>query len=306
VKVLITGATGFIGRALVERLLGDGRRVTAWVRSTDRARALLGAGVDLLAAGDGDPALRQAVRGADAVINLAGEPIFGRRWSAERQVALVESRLFVTAALLNAMEDEPPRPAVLVSVSAVGYYGDRGDVLLDETVPAGQGFLARLCADWERTAGRAGRLGVRVVTPRIGLVLGPGDGLLGRLLPQFRAGLGGTLGRGRQFMSWIHLDDLVRLLCLAIVDGRYQGPINAVAPEPVTNREFTRALAGAVGRPAFLSVPAMALELALGESARALLSSQRVDNAALRRLGFEYRHPDLAGALAACLRAGGQ
>ncbi len=300
-KVLVTGATGFIGRALVARLLHDGRRVTVWVRGADRARAILGPGADVLAAADGEQALRRAVRGADAVVNLAGEPIFGARWSAERRGALVESRLFVTAALVDALEDEPPRPAVLVSASAVGYYGDRGSEDLDEGTPPGQGFLARLCADWEGAAGRAGRLGVRVVTPRFGLVLGPGGGLLGRLLPVFRAGLGGTLGRGDQFMPWIHIEDLVGLLCLAVVDGRYRGPINAVAPEPATNRDFTRALASAVGRRALLPVPALALELALGESARALLASQRVDNAALRRLGFEYRHPDLAGALAACV-----
>ena len=300
-KTLVTGATGFIGRALVARLLQEERQVTAWVRSVDRARTLLGPGVVLVPAADGEKALRAAVRGADVVVNLAGEPIFGERWSDERRTELVESRLFLTAALVDAMEDEPRRPDVLISASAVGYYGDRAEHALSEQSPAGGDFLARLTADWEGAARRAEKIGVRVVTPRIGLVLGPEGGFLGRLLPIFRKGLGGTLGRGQQFMSWIHLDDLTRLICLAMVDSRFSGPVNAVAPEPVTNEQLTRALAAAVGRRAFLPVPSLALKLAFGAASSALLASQRVLNDRLQELGFDYKHPELEDALAACV-----
>ncbi len=298
-KILVTGATGFVGRALVARLLQEGRVVSAWVRSVDRARTLLGPGLELLPAEGGQNALRAAVRGADAVINLAGEPIFARRWSEERRTELVESRVFLTAGLVDAMEDEPRRPSVMVSASAVGYYGDRGEERLGEKSGPGSDFLARLCADWENAALRAKKLGVRVVTPRFGLVLGPGGGILSRLVPLFRKGLGGRLGSGEQFASWIQLEDLLRLLCLATVDDRFEGAINAVAPGPVTNSELTRAVARAVDRPAFMPLPAMALRLALGEAAQALLASQRVMPDELERLGFEHRFGDLDAALSA-------
>jgi uncharacterized protein len=298
-KILVTGATGFVGRALVARLLQEGRVVSAWVRSVDRARTLLGPGLELLPAEGGQNALRAAVRGADAVINLAGEPIFARRWSEERRTELVESRVFLTAGLVDAMEDEPRRPSVMVSASAVGYYGDRGEERLGEKSGPGSDFLARLCADWENAALRAKKLGVRVVTPRFGLVLGPGGGILSRLVPLFRKGLGGRLGSGEQFAAWIQLEDLLRLICLATVDDRFEGAINAVAPGPVTNSELTRAVARAVDRPAFLPLPAMALRLALGEAAQALLASQRVMPDELERLGFEHRFGDLDAALSA-------
>ncbi|MFO8071984.1 MAG: TIGR01777 family oxidoreductase [Polyangia bacterium] len=298
-KILVTGATGFVGRALVARLLQEGRQVSAWVRSVDRARTLLGPGLELLPAEGGQNALRAAVRGADAVINLAGEPIFARRWSEERRTELVESRVFLTAGLVDAMEDEPRRPSVMVSASAVGYYGDRGEERLGEKSGPGSDFLARLCFDWENAARRAEKLGVRVVTPRFGLVLGPGGGILSRLLPLFRKGLGGRLGSGEQFLSWIQLEDLLRLLCLVTVDDRFDGAINAVGPRPITNSELTRAVARAVDRPAFLPLPAMALKLAVGEAAEVLLASQRVMPDELERLGFEHRFEDIDAALSA-------
>lgn len=299
-EIVVTGATGFIGHALVRRLMRDGHHVTAWVRSPYGARSRLPFEVDLVDIQDSD-GLDEAMGEADAVINLAGEPVAMTRWTPAKRAALVASRVGVTQSLVGAIARSPQRPKVLVSASAVGYYGDTGDQEVDESAPRGNGFLADLCAAWEAEAGRATALGVRVVTPRIGIVLGRGGGALETMLPAFRAGVGGPIAGGQQWMSWIHLDDLIELLVRAVHDPAWAGPINAVAPAPVRNAEFTVALGAAVRRPAVLPVPGIALKLAFGQSAEVVTKGQRVSSAALTRLGFAFRHPKLTSALADCV-----
>jgi len=298
-KIFITGATGFIGRALVPRLLRDGHQLSCWVRDAARARASLGAEAELVSAEGGAQALRRAVAGADAVVHLAGENLFAGRWSAARKRALVASRVGLTEQLVAAIEASDARPRVLVSASAVGYYGDRGDEELDEQSAPGDDFLADLVQRWEAAALRAESLGLRVVLPRVGIVLGADGGALKRLLPLFRLGLGARLGSGRQQVSWIHLRDMVEVLVTALRDQRYSGAINAVAPAAVSNAELTAVLARVVQRPALLWAPALALRALLGEAADALLGGQRARPALLERLGFHFRHPELEGALRA-------
>ncbi|MEM9490228.1 MAG: TIGR01777 family oxidoreductase, partial [Myxococcota bacterium] len=307
-RVLMTGATGFIGRATVLRLQRDGHSVAAWVRSPQRARSLLGPAVDLVAASDGDPALQRAVAEADAVINLAGEPIisFPPRWTARRRAALVDSRVTVTERIVQAIRAAKNPPKVLVSASAVGYYGDRADEVLYEDSKPGTGFMADLCQCWEDEALNAESCGTRVVVARIGIVLGVGGGILQRLMPIFGAGLGGAMGSGRQFVPWIHLSDMVELLVRAMIDTELSGAINATAPTPVDNREFSSNLADALNRPALFRVPRTALRVAMGEAAKVVLASQRVLPARLERSGFSFRFPALSEALTDILNDGCQ
>lgn len=296
--VLITGATGFVGRALALRLLRDGHQVTAWVRSRKRARARLGGDVALIEAPTATLAVHRAVRAADAIVNLAGEPVAGGRWTAKRKQALAGSRIGVTADLVEAIAASDRKPRVLVSASAVGYYGDRGDETLHETSAPGSGFLSDLCQAWEAEAYRAQRLGVRVVTVRLGVVLGRGGGALAKLLTPFRLGVGGRLGDGKQVLPWIHLHDAAEILARAVTDSRLSGAVNAVAPRPVTNRELTKALGRELRRPALLPIPAFAIKAMMGEAASVLLASQRVEPRALARLGFRFQFPTLGEALA--------
>jgi uncharacterized protein len=293
VRVLVTGATGFIGRALILRLHRDGHDVTAWVRSLDRARALLGADVALADASEGAEGLVRAVESADAVVNLAGEPIMGGRLSRARRTRLRESRVRWTQRLVQAMAEAKTRPQVLISASAVGYYGDRGEAPLDEPSTPGRGFLAELCADWEQAALKAESLGVRVTRMRIGVVLGLGGGMLGQLLPMLRWGLGARPGSGRQLVPWIHLEDLVDLFATALRDARYRGAINAVASEPVRMDALLDGLARVVGARVRFSVPAFLLRLAMGEAADVILSSQNTRAARLAELGYAYKYPTL-------------
>ena len=299
-QVLVTGATGLVGRALVQRLLGGRHRVLAAVRDVDAARARLGPDVQTVRIDD-DAALVAAMGSCAAVVNLAGEPILGGPLRGQRRRAVVESRVGLTQRLVVAMERARTRPAVMVSASAIGWYGDRGDAVVDEDASTGTGWLAELCRDWELAATEATRLGVRVAIARIGVVLGADGGALGRLLPVFRTGLGGPIGRGRQFMSWILLDDLVEMLMTAVTDARWSGAFNATAPLPVTNRQFTRALARAVRRPAFVPVPPFALRLVFGAAAEVLTGGQRVMPGRATELGFRFRCRDLDSALAALL-----
>jgi uncharacterized protein len=297
-RILLAGATGFVGRALVLRLQRDRHRVAAWVRDPGRARSMLGSDVELHDESAGAGALAAAIADAEAVVNLAGSPLAGGRFTAARKAAIEASRIDLTGRLVEAIEAAPRRPAVLVSASAVGFYGDRGDSPLDEDSPAGVGYLAELCQRWERTASRAAELGVRVVHARLGVVLGLGGGFLGQLLPLYRAGLGARLGTGRQFLPFIHLDDLLDAISAALTDQRYQGVINLVAPETVRMEELGVSLASAVGSRQRLSVPAFALRLALGEAADLVLASQRVQPRRLQALGFSHRFPRLGQALA--------
>ncbi|MGH9482079.1 MAG: TIGR01777 family oxidoreductase [Terriglobales bacterium] len=296
-RVLITGATGLIGQALIPALRREGWEAAAWVRSPDAARRQLGAGVELFEAGAGLGALAAALAHSDAVVNLAGETLLARRWNAARREVLRDSRVGVTQRLVEAMA-AAARPRVLISGSAVGYYGDRGAELLPETAAPGADFLARLCQDWESAAEAAAGLGARVVRLRCGVVLSRAGGALAQMLPPFRLGLGGPVGDGRQYLSWIHLDDLVRMVLAALADYRYCAAVNAVAPEPATSRDFARALGRALHRPAVLPIPALALRARFGSAATVVLASQRAAPQALRSLGFDYRFPTLDAALA--------
>ncbi len=295
--IFIAGSTGFIGRALVLRLRRDGHQLTAWVRDEEGARSRLGAEVNLLPIDRGDIALRDTLASCDAVVNLAGEPLIGR-WTSRRRDQIVESRVQLTGRIVSAMEQSAGKPAVLISGSAVGYYGDRGDeVLTEESAPADD-FLGNLCSDWERAAARAEEFGVRVVALRTGIVLGRDGGALSKLLTPFRLGLGGPIGSGQQYMPWIHLHDHVEIVATALGDARYNGPINATAPLPVTNKEFAKALGRALHRPAFAPLPAFVLKAALGEAASVLLTGQRALPEKLGRLGFTFQYEALDAALA--------
>ena len=297
-RVLILGATGFIGRALVPRLRRDGHTIVAWVRSESRARSLLGAEVELLPASRGPDALVSTLGAVDAVVNLAGEAIFGKRWTPQRRRVLEESRVGVTRDLVQAIAAASPRPRVLVSGSAVGWYGDRGDERLTETSSPGDDFLARLCRDWEAAATAAEASGVRVVLLRTGVVLGRHGGALAQMLTPFKLGVGGPVGNGRQYFPWIHLHDHVSAIAALVADDRYRGPVNAVAPQEATSRTFAAALGRALHRPAILPTPAFALRALFGEAATVLLASQRTEPAVLKAHRFAFAFPDLDAALA--------
>jgi len=297
-RVLILGATGFIGRALIPRLRRDGHTIVASVRSESRARNLLGPDVELLPAARGPDALVAALATSQAVVNLAGEAIIGKRWTPARRRLLEESRVGVTRDLVRAIAAAAPRPRVLVSGSAVGWYGDRGDERLTEASSPGDDFLARLCRDWEHAAATAEQSGVRVVLLRTSVVLGRNGGALAQMLPPFRLGLGGPIGSGRQFFPWIHLHDHVSAVATMVTDERYHGPVNIVAPQEASSRTFAAALGRALHRPAILPMPAFMLRVIFGEAAITLLASQRVEPAVLNARGFTFAFPDLDGALA--------
>lgn len=290
-RVLVTGGTGFIGQALLPALQAAGHAVTVLSRQPDRARVPAGIAVigDLEGTGRAAP---------EAVINLAGENLGASRWTPARQQAFINSRVGTTDALIDAFERWAQPPQVLVSGSAIGYYGARGDETLTENSPPGSGFAATLCREWETSAARAEALGVRLACLRIGIVLGLPGGALGQMLPPFRFGLGGPLGDGRQWMSWIHRIDLVQLLLRLIEDPQLRGPFNGTAPEPVRNADFARALGAALKRPAILPMPGFALRLIVGEMAdELLLRGQRVLPQRALAAGFAFRFPELPAAL---------
>lgn len=298
--IVVTGATGFIGSALCARLGRDGHRVTALVRDPARAGARLGASLACVALAD-ELAVGAALARCEAVVNLAGEPILDKRWSAARKQVLLESRRVVTERLVAHLARRAPSSVVLVSASAVGYYGDGGERELDERAAAGSDFAAQLCHAWEAAARAAEPHVARVVLARLGIVLGAGGGALATMMPLFSRGLGGRVGSGEQWVPWIHLDDAVAALLHALTDARLRGPVNVVAPTPVRNRELAAELGRALGRSARLPTPALALRAALGERASLLLGSQRAVPRALEATGFAFRHRTLPAALAAAL-----
>ncbi len=289
--VLITGGTGFIGHALCEHLLQAGHAPSVLARDPARARARVPGAVRVLAT------LDQA-RDVEAVVNLAGEPLMAGRWNAARKAEFRRSRLETTQALIAWMARQSVRPRVLVSGSAIGYYGPREEEALDESAAPGGDFTARLCRDWETTAMQAEGLDVRTCRVRTGIVLGADGGALAKMLPPFRLGAGGPMGDGRQWMSWIHRDDLVRMIAWLLDSDRASGAYNGTAPVPVTNRDFARALGRALHRPALLPTPAFALKAGFGEMAQLLLTGQRVLPAHALAEGFAFCFPALETALA--------
>ncbi len=297
-RILVTGATGLVGGRLLPALLDEGVAVRAVTRDPDRARASLPAGAEPVR-WDGTRVPSEALANVEAVVHLAGEPVFGGPPTRGRRERIRTSRIASTQALVDAFGELPAseRPRTLVCASAVGYYGSRGEELLDESAPPGRGFLAEVCVDWEEAARGAAAHGVRPVSLRIGIVLAREGGALAPVARLFRLGLGGRLGSGRQWMPWIHVDDLVGLVRAALEHETWEGPVNAVSPVPVRNQEFTRELARAVRRPALVPVPGFALRLALGELAEELLGSRRVVPGKAEAGGFVFRHPELAEAL---------
>lgn len=292
-KILITGGTGLIGRQLCKTLLADGHALTVLSRTPSSVREKCGAAVDAMAS------LAEWAPGHsfDAVINLAGEPIVDAHWSERRKQALWDSRVTLTEELVRSIAAAEQKPAVLLSGSAVGYYGHRGDVMLDEAAGAGEGFAADLCKAWEEAARVAENAGVRVCLLRTAPVLSNEGGLLGKMLPAFRLGLGARLGDGRQWMSWVHMQDYVAMVLRLLRDAHTSGPYNMAAPQPVSNAEFTATLAAVLHRPAFFAAPAALLRLGMGERASLMLDSQRVLPRKLEALHYRFAFPELAGAL---------
>jgi uncharacterized protein (TIGR01777 family) len=285
-KILLSGASGFVGRHLAAHLARHGHTL----RSLGRA----GADHDWSGA-----SLAAGVAASDAVVHLAGENVLARRWSAAQKERLRTSRLATTDALARALAAKGN--GVLVSASAIGYYGPRGDAALDESAPSGNDFLAGLCRDWEAAAAPAATAGVRCAQIRIGLVLGADGGALARMLLPFRLGLGGPLGHGRQMQSWIHVEDLCALFRFVLESPAARGPFNGTAPAPVPQREFARALGRVLGRPAFLPLPAFLLRLGLGEAAGLLLEGVAARPERALVAGFRFEHPELEAALRALL-----
>lgn len=298
-QVLITGGTGFVGGHVIPRLQSSGHSVAA-IGTRAESRLSSQRSFQYIQADTTRPgAWQEAVAQADLIFNLAGRTIF-RRWSTRYKQVIESSRIETTRRIVDALPDHSQ--AVLVSASAVGYYGDGGDEVLTEASAGGKDFLARLAGDWEAVAEQAAAKSVRVVTARFGVVLGADGGALAAMLPAFRSGVGGPVGSGRQWLPWIHIDDLVSALLFLAGHGDLQGPFNLCSPHPVSNKDFARALGSVLGRPAVMPAPAFALKLALGEMADVVLASQRVVPAKLLAAGFEFRYPLLEDALAALLK----
>ena len=299
-RVTVTGATGLIGTTLVAQLVAEGADVTVLSRDPARAEARLG--VQAMTWNPlSERAPAQALEGRDAVVHLAGENV-AQRWTASAKRAIRESRVIATRHLVEGLREcGTGRPSLLVSASAIGYYGAHREEPLDEEAPAGHDFLAEVCLAWETQARMAEDLGVRTVQVRTGVVLDPRGGALAKMLPPFRLGLGGPVAGGAQYVSWIHVDDLVAIVRTALADERWSGPVNGTAPEPLTNHELARALGRALHRPALLPVPGAALRMLYGEMAQIVTTGARVLPAKPLMLGYEFRHPQLEQALRAAL-----
>ncbi len=295
--IVITGGTGLLGKALIERLAPEGHTFTVFTRTPNDRRGLPPQ-VHMAAWTPNEPnALARHLREADAVVNLMGENIAAKRWTKTRKNALRASRVENSLALASALRLAQPRPKVLLQASAVGYYGDRGDAYIDEHTPPGDDFLARLAVAWENSTASVEALGMRRVILRTGVVLSTQGGALPRLLLPIRLGVGGPLGSGKQWMPWIHVADHVEAMIFLIRNAKAEGPFNLTAPQPATNAELVRAIARRLHRPAFLPMPAAALRLLLGEMSTVLLTSQRALPNHLLQAGYTFRFPTLESAL---------
>jgi uncharacterized protein (TIGR01777 family) len=297
VRILVSGTSGLVGTALVERLTGDGHTVVRLVRAASAAASGTALWDPTQGVFDG-----MAAEGAEAVVHLAGENVASGRWTATRRAAIRDSRVRGTELVARTLAQLRQPPATLVCASAIGVYGDRGDETLTESSATGTGFLAEVCQAWERAAAPAAAAGIRVVHLRFGVILSARGGALTRMLLPFRLGAGGRLGSGRQWMSWISLDDAIGSVEHVLATAACRGPVNAVAPQPVRNVDFTRTLARALHRPAVFPVPAFALKTLLGDMANELLlSSQRVAPTELLQTGYRFQHPEVGPALQAIL-----
>jgi hypothetical protein len=292
-KCVISGGTGFIGRRIVDRLLQDGHYVGVWSRrpGKEKRAAVASFAWDPM---KGEPPA-ESLNTMDAVIHLAGEPV-AQRWNDEVKRRIRDSRVLGTRALVDAISRVQHRPRVLVSASAIGYYGDRGDEVLTESSGPGSGFLVDVCRGWEAEADRAVELGLRVIKLRIGFVLGKDGGALAQMVPAFRAGVGGRLGSGKQWMPWIHVSDVAEMFAYA-AENEIAGVWNASSPNPVTNAEFTREMGKTLHRPAVIPLPPFALKLAFGEMGQHMLDSSRVIPEAALKANFKFQYPEPGAAL---------
>ena len=297
-RIFVTGATGFIGSHLVKRLLSDGHQVVCYVRNIQKARKVLGSEVEILQTTAFDNHLIATMERCDAVINLAGEPII-KRWTKKNKKQIYDSRVGLTTKLIKILERCQTKPEVFISGSAVGYYGNRGSEILTEKSSKSSGWLSHLCNQWEKfsyPADTGELITTRFVNLRTGIVLGDGGALKKMLLP-FKLGLGGILGNGKQWMPWIHIDDMVEIIVSAISNTKIYGPVNCVAPNPVTNKEFTKQMGAALNRPTVFPVPGFILKIIFGEAACVLLDSQRVEPKLLYKAGFVWKFAKIDKAL---------
>lgn len=300
-KIAIAGATGFVGSRLVEQLTAQGHLVTILTRNPAQAASRFPqaevVGYSPLKSGT----WQQSISGCDAVVNLAGEPIAEKRWTSAQKQSILDSRKLGTQKLVEAIELAAVKPQVLINASAIGYYGTSETAKFDETSPPGADFLAQVCTEWETAAQGVKSSGTRLVILRLGIVLGENGGALGKMLAPFSAFVGGPIGSGQQWFSWIHRDDVVKLIITAITDPQMEGVYNATAPHPVTMQNFAQTLGTVMNRPSWLPVPNFALEALLGEGAIVVLQGQQVVPTQTLAQGFEFEYPDLKPALAAIL-----
>lgn len=294
-KVLITGGTGFIGKYLTQILLREGHYITIVTRSPDkysekqaRNRSFIG----------WDDELKSAMNEHDVVINLVGENLFGQRWTDEVKQRIYSSRIDSTKELVDAMRESERKPALFISASAVGIYGDSGDKILDESAPAGDDFLAKVCVDWENESKKAEELGVRVVNPRIGIVMEENGGIIEKMVLPFKFGVGGPIGSGKQYVPWVHMTDLCNAILFPMENESVKGPYNACSPEPETMNVLAKKMGRVLNRPSLFRVPEFLLNIALGEAAQPVVSSLRVQPKVLQTSEFEFMFEDLEEALA--------